>query len=76
MAEPGILVLNTDGQWMILPPERCGRGHLLKGNCLVNSVPCSCGPRHHRWECNCGDVVYGPALGPDCKLLHGAARVH
>jgi hypothetical protein len=40
--EVGGLVLNTENQWMALPPEKLGRGHLLTGNCLVATHVCSC----------------------------------
>jgi hypothetical protein len=75
-SEIGDLVLNTENQWMVLPPEKCGRGHWLVGNCLVSTHVCSCQDRHLSWSCNaCGDVVYGPALGEHCEVLHGAARI-
>jgi hypothetical protein len=62
--EVGGLVQNTKGEWMVLPPEKCGRGHLLAGNCLIATHVCSCQDRHLSWSCNsCDDVVYGPALG-------------
>lgn len=72
----GDLVLSDRGEWMVRPPEKCCRGHLLAGNCLVATHVCSCQDRHLSWSCNaCGEVTYGPALGVNCALLHGAARV-
>jgi hypothetical protein len=41
---------------------------------LVGTIARSCG-RHMTWECECGDVTYGPALAPSCSLLDGPARV-
>jgi hypothetical protein len=74
-SEVGDLVLNTENQWMVLPPEKCGRGHQLVGNCLVSTHVCSCQDRHLSWTCNtCSDVTYGPALGENCELIRGAAR--
>jgi hypothetical protein len=46
------------------------------GCCIVGTTACSCQDRHLSWTCNeCGNTTYGPALGPDCRVLHGAARV-
>lgn len=74
--EVGDLVLNTENQWMVLPPEKCSRGHLLAGNCLVAAQPCQCQDRHLSWCCNtCAQVTYGPPLGVDCRILDGPARV-
>ncbi len=74
--EVGDMVLGINGEWMVRPPENCGCGHLLAGNCIVAAQPCSCQDRHMSWRCDtCGHITYGPALGPDCDLLNGAARV-
>lgn len=74
--EVGDLVLGTDGRWMVRPPERCGSGHLLRGNCILAAQPCSCGDRHLSWRCEtCEHITYGPALGVDCVVLDGPARV-
>jgi hypothetical protein len=55
--EVGDLVLSIDGEWMVLPPEKCGRGHRIVGNCLVSTHVCSCQDRHLSWSCNsCDDV--------------------
>jgi hypothetical protein len=28
------------------------------------------------WTCDlCGDTIYGPALGAECNVLHGPARI-
>ena len=70
------MVLGINGEWMVRPPEKCGSGHLLAGNCIVAAQPCSCRDRHMSWFCDtCGHITYGPALGPGCDLLNGAARV-
>jgi hypothetical protein len=74
--EVGDLVAGADGSWMVRPPERCANGHVLRGRCIVGTSPCSCQDRHLTWTCNeCGDTTFGPALGLDCSLLHGAARI-
>jgi hypothetical protein len=71
MAAVGELVRSTTGQWMVRPPVRCTRGHLLlPGRFLVGSIACSCG-RHLTWCCECGAVTYGPALADGCSLLDG-----
>jgi hypothetical protein len=72
----GDMALGIDGQWMVRPPERCAQGHLLVGNCIVAAQPCRCQDRHMSWCCEtCSHVTYGPALGENCSLLHGPARV-
>ena len=72
----GDLVLSTTGQWMVRAPERCRNGHLLAGRVLVGTAVCACQDRHLSWTCDeCGDTVYGPALGPHCSVLHGPARI-
>jgi hypothetical protein len=76
MNEVGELVIGTDGSVMVRPPEECSNGHLLAGRCIVAAQPCSCGDRHLSWCCNtCGHVTFGPALGPDCSVINGPARV-
>jgi hypothetical protein len=71
----GELVQSTRRGWMVRPPTRCLRGHLLRpGRVLVGSIACSCG-RHLTWRCDCGAITYGPALGDGCSLLDGPARV-
>jgi hypothetical protein len=81
MNEVGDLVLSTDGEWMVRPPQRCCNGHpITPGRVLVGSVPCVCDRgRHMTWLCefsiNCGSTVYGPVLGPDCSILNGPARI-
>jgi hypothetical protein len=76
MDEVGELVVSTDGAVMVRPPERCANGHLLAGRCIVGALPCSCQDRHMTWRCNvCADVTFGPALGPDCSVMNGPARV-
>jgi hypothetical protein len=77
--EDGDLVRFRD-KWMDRPPQRCMRGHwLLPGHMKVGSVSCSCGG-HITWECECGDVTYGPALTESCTFsLNGivvAPRPH
>jgi hypothetical protein len=69
MVAVGELVQSTTGQWMVRPPMRCPRGHVLRpGRMLVGSIACSCG-RHLTWRCECGAVTYGPALSEGCSLL-------
>jgi hypothetical protein len=76
MSEVGELVLSTDGQWMVRPPQRCGNGHQLAGRCIVGTLACSCGDRHLTWCCDaCKHTTYGPSLGLDCSVLNGPARV-
>jgi hypothetical protein len=76
VSEVGDMVLGTDGQWMIRPPEKCAGGHVLAGHCIVASQPCSCQDRHLSWSCDrCRHTTYGPALGESCSLLHGPVRV-
>jgi hypothetical protein len=39
-------------------------------------TPCSCQDRHLSWTCDaCGDTSCGPALEPNCNVLHGPGRV-
>jgi hypothetical protein len=72
----GDLVRSTTGQWMVRPPERCGNGHLLAGHCIVGTLPCHCQDRHLTWCCDeCGHITYGPALGANCSVINGPARV-
>jgi hypothetical protein len=72
----GDLVLSTSGQWMVRPPQRCGNGHRLAGHCIVGTLPCRCQDRHLTWCCDrCGHITYGPALGPDCSVINGPARI-
>ena len=75
--EIGRLVRSTGGQWMVRPPQRCGNGHqLMPGRVLVGSMVCGCGERRHlTWLCECGNISYGPELGPDCTVMNGPARV-
>lgn len=76
MHDVGDLVLSTGGEWMVRPPERCANGHRLAGRCIVGTMPCRCQDRHLTWCCDaCGDITFGPALGVDCALLNGPARV-
>ena len=76
MPAVGELVLSTDGQWMVRPPQRCGNGHQLAGRCIVGTLACSCGDRHLTWCCDaCKHTTYGPSLGLDCSVLNGPARV-
>jgi hypothetical protein len=76
MNEVGELVLGTDGRWMIRPPQYCGNGHRLAGRCIVGTMPCRCQDRHLTWRCDtCGDITFGPSLGPDCDPLNGPARL-
>lgn len=75
---PGVgdLVQSTDGEWMVRPPEECGAGHRLAGNCIVGTLECSCGDRHLTWCCDtCEHTTYGPTLGPHCTVMNGPARV-
>lgn len=45
MAGVGELVRSTPGAWMVRPPQRWPRGHLLRpGRMPVGSIACSCGP--------------------------------
>jgi hypothetical protein len=75
MAAVGELVRSTTGQWIARPPLPCPRGHTLRpGRMLVGSIACSCG-RHITWQCECGEVTYGPALTPSCSVLDGPARI-
>jgi rubrerythrin len=72
----GDMVLGTDGQWMIRPPQKCAGDHQLARRCVVTSQPCNCQGRHLSWCCDvCGHVAYGPAVGPDCPLLQDPARI-
>jgi hypothetical protein len=48
--EVGDLVAGADGSWMVRPPERCANGHVLRGQCIVGTSPCSCGDRHLHLE--------------------------
>lgn len=76
MHEIGDLVLSSTGHWMVRAAEFCRNRHVLQGNCLVGTAVCACRDRHLTWCCNaCGDVIYGPALGPHCSLLNGPAAV-
>lgn len=76
MREVGDMVLGVDGQWMIRPPEKCGNGHTLAGRCTVAAMPCSCGDRHLSWFCErCAHTTFGPALGVNCEILHGPAKI-
>ena len=76
MHEVGDMVRGVNGDWMIRPPEKCTNGHTLAGRCIVAAMPCSCGDRHLSWCCNtCGHVTYGPALGVNCEVLQGPARI-
>jgi len=63
--EVGEPVLGVDGRWMIRPPQRCANGHpITPGRVLVGSIACGCGERRHlTWLCDCGSMMYGPALG-------------
>lgn len=73
----GELVIGVDGACMVRPPQRCTNGHpITPGRVLVGSIACCCGERRHlTWLCDCGSITYGPALGPDCTVLNGPARV-
>ena len=75
-ARIGDMVLGFNGEYMIRPPERSADGHLLPANCIVACTPCSYQDRHLSWTCDgCGHTTHGPALGENCSLLHGPARV-
>ena len=72
----GDLVLSAKGEWMVRLPERCGNGHpITGGRVLVGTAVCACQDRHLTWLCECGSMVYGPELGPDCAVLNGPARI-
>jgi hypothetical protein len=74
--EVGDLVLSADGEWMVRPPQHCGHGHpITPGRVLVGTAVCACQDRHLTWLCECGSMVYGPELGPDCAVLNGPARI-
>jgi hypothetical protein len=77
MPAVGELVRCTDGRWMVRPPERCPRGHQLRADrVLIGHQPCSCVGGHTSWTClECGAMVYGPPLAPDCRVLAGPAAV-
>ena len=68
--EVGDLVLNTENQRMVLPPEKYCRGDQLVGNCLVSTHVCSCQDRHLSWSCN-ASAREGGAGGvvPGCRHL-------
>jgi hypothetical protein len=76
---PGVgdLVRSIDGSWMVLPPQRCQRGHRLgPGRMLVGHMPCagSCHGGHMTWQClQCEAVTFAPGVGAGCRLLDGAA---
>lgn len=78
MPAVGELVRSTTGEWIVRPPERCLRGHLLGPHrALVGHQPCGCGRRggHMTWRCRlCDAVVYAPPPAPDCRPLAGARR--
>jgi hypothetical protein len=74
----GSLVLNTDDQWMVLPPQRCPDGHRLGPHrVLVGHQPCGCGHHGHMtWECReCSTTIYAPPVDDACRVLNGAAFV-
>ena len=77
MREVGELVLGPDGARMVRPPQGCGNGHpITPGHVLVGSIAYCCGERRHlTWECDCGSMTYGPALGADCATLNGPAGI-
>jgi hypothetical protein len=76
---PGVgdLVPCTNGGWMILPPQRCQRGHRLGPHrMLIGHMPCAgdCHGGHTTWEClQCYSVTFAPPVGAGCRLLDGAA---
>lgn len=73
MAEVGDVVPSMAGGWMVVPPTRCGAGHVLgPRHCWVGHHPCNCGG-HLGWACECGHTTYAPPLGENCCLLSGAA---
>lgn len=73
--EPGELYQQPRGQWATKAPLDCSNGHWLgPGRVLVSTRACDCGRRHNTWWCRepgCGDEVYGPPLGPGCKVRTG-----
>jgi hypothetical protein len=43
MRDVGELVLSTDRQWMVRPPQHCGNGDpATPGRVLVGSIGCAC----------------------------------
>jgi hypothetical protein len=71
----GSVVININGEYMVLPPERCPAGHALGPNrVLVGFQPCRCDRHGHTtWCCRqCDSTVYGPPLDSRCRVLNGA----
>lgn len=73
--QPGDLYLTPRRVWATKKPVDCGNGHWLgPGRVLVGTTACDCGTRHNTWWCRepgCGDTVYGPPLGPNCRVSAG-----
>jgi hypothetical protein len=71
-------VRSTNGQWMVLAPERYPNGHTLGANrSLVGHQAClGHGGGHTTWTCRqCDTVVYGAPQGSHCAMLSGPASV-
>lgn len=59
-----------NGLWHEEAPTSCSNGHVLQArSVLVGARSCSCGIGHHRTHyCRtCGDTIFTPALGEDCR---------
>ena len=82
-SEVGDLVLNTENQWMVLPPERCAAGHYLTGNCLVAAQPRKCqnrtcpgvatpvtaSPTGHLWVLTSPQILTDPPASDRRRLV-------
>jgi hypothetical protein len=74
-------VVNHRGQWIVVAPTHCPKGHRLGPNqTLVGNVSCrGHGSGHTIWHCLECPVTelptYGPALGSHCTVMDGPADV-
>jgi hypothetical protein len=59
----------TDHGWVVVPPTCCPDGNAYTDpGWSVSAVWCSCNTRHMEWRCRCGQSIYAPQPGHDCRI--------
>jgi hypothetical protein len=62
-------LVETPRGWVVVPPTACPDGHdSSDGGWSVSSVWCTCNGRHMAWRCSCGNFIYAPQPGVECRI--------
>ena len=68
-------VVQTLAGWVVVPPTACPAGHDYdEPGWSVSSVWCTCNGRHMQWRCHCGQSIYAPQPGQDCRIRDRGPR--